>query len=119
MEFDLTNELDAKFEDELEHEEVLDRCDPLFVTLWWKNYGFCCGFFTFVGVCKFWDSLWQYAIEDRLVGVMFVYICLWSNGLQILGWVVLACCLQDAIWLDRVLLMIKAMHVFFCNLPYL
>lgn len=119
MEFDLTNELDAKFEDELEHEEVLDRCDPLFVTLWWKKYGFCCGFFTFVGVCKFWDSLWQYAIEDRLVGVMFVYIFLWSNGLQILGWVVLACCLQDAIWLDRVLLMIKAMHVFFCNLPYL
>jgi hypothetical protein len=37
MEFDLTNELDAKFEDELEHEEVheevLDLCDPLFVTL--------------------------------------------------------------------------------------
>jgi hypothetical protein len=32
-----------------------------------------------------------------VVGVMFVYIFLWSNGLQILGWVVLACCLQDAI----------------------
>jgi hypothetical protein len=33
MEFDLTDELDAKFEDELEHEEVLDKSDPLFVTL--------------------------------------------------------------------------------------
>jgi hypothetical protein len=33
MEFDLTDEFDAKFEDELEHEEVMDRCDPLLMTL--------------------------------------------------------------------------------------
>ncbi len=84
-----------------------------------KMMGFCCGFLTCVGVYKFWGSLWWYAIEDRLVGMMFVYIFLWSNGLQILGWVVLACCSQNAIWLDRMLLMIKTMHVFVCNLPYL
>jgi hypothetical protein len=56
---------------------------------------------------KLWVLLWFFYfcwclqilgfIVKIVVGVMFVYIFLWSNGLQILGWVVLACCLQDAI----------------------